>query len=99
MTITTFTRLLAAIAVALITGFGSVATASASTGGAERAVKRAVRYDYGPSYVLADCNPHGRGYYTCDLFVDVGFEGRDRDGRARVHQYGNSYSVDYRLYW
>lgn len=90
----------ALLASALITP----ATASASASGAESAVERELRYDYGWRYnPIADCQQRRRGYYTCELTIlenksSGAPTGRWDEGRARVWQYGNRYSVSYRIY-
>jgi hypothetical protein len=70
--------------------------ADASVKGAQRAVKREVKWDYNKS-IAVDCYRHGQTRYVCDF----GFwsYGELINGAARVKQSGNRYTVNYRIYW
>jgi hypothetical protein len=93
--------LLAALAVIILL---YPATASASVSGAERAVRREVKFDYDPPSLAAYCEHAGRNRYSCDIHVWDCINGEHCagtmvEGRARVTQVGKRYRVSYRIYW
>lgn len=97
-----FTVILVAIAGLVM---AAPVTANASVSGAERAVKREVRFDYGGA-ADASCRQRSYGYYTCtvwyhELNSSCIFNGtcENAQGAARVTQRGSRYSVSYRIYW
>jgi hypothetical protein len=83
------------------------ATASASTGGAARAVHREVCFDYECQEDIGDiynvdpsCHAKGHGYYTCSIYaLEAGGHYNLIRGKARVTQIGSRYFINYRLHW
>jgi|tagenome__1003787_1003787.scaffolds.fasta_scaffold20303363_3 hypothetical protein len=77
------------------------ATASASVSGAERAVDREVRFDYGyGDNEFSTCHKAGYKRYSCNItIIDREADDGVFDGKARVTQHGKHYSVSYRIYW
>jgi hypothetical protein len=99
-------RLLTIAALTAAAALGPATTnATASTSGAERALKSELNYDYGTGRFddyrapVDGCKQRGRGYYTC-TFTLVTWPTADsiRVGVARVYQNGRSYSVSYRIH-
>jgi hypothetical protein len=74
------------------------ATASASTGGAAKAVDREVKFDYDPDYAFSWCKQAGFHRYTCQIRASMYYGDDNHHGKARVTQVGKRYFVDYRIY-
>jgi hypothetical protein len=85
-------------AMAALTLLAIPATASASTGGAARAVEREVEFDYSPDYAYAWCKQAGFHRYTCQIRASMYHGDDNHHGAARVTQVGRHYRVSYRIY-